>query len=301
MEFKSCPLISVIVPCFNSGRTIKRTILSISKQTWFKKEIIIVNDGSTDQFTINTLKDLKDQKIVKLINQENKGLASARNQGVNESSGSFLFFLDADDWIEPNGLEIMCLHLMRNKKFVYVFPDIHLEGKRRGFIKKEFNFFEQLFLNQIPYCIFISKENFKNYGIYDENMKLGYEDWDLNIKLGINKIFGKRLPLPLFHYDVQNTGMLLSKSINNHIKIWKSIKTKNSRVYKISYLFSEWKLWRRNPSSYPLFIFFIWYFILNIMPDNFSLKLFLSLRTINMFVKRIIFKKKLKTNIKTYE
>ena len=290
MEFKSSPLISVIVPCFNSGRTIKRTILSISKQTWFKKEIIIVNDGSTDQFTINTLKELKDQKIVKLINQENKGLASARNKGVNESSGSFLFFLDADDWIEPSGLEKMFLHLMRNKKFGYIFPDIHLEGKRRGFIKKEFNFFEQLFLNQIPYCIFISKENFINYGIYDENMKLGYEDWDLNIKLGKNKIFGKRLPIPIFHYDVQDSGMLLSKSIKNHIKIWKSIKAKNRSIYKIDFLLSQWFLWRRKSSFYPLNIYFVWYLILNIMPEYFSLKLFLALRKINVFLKRTIFK-----------
>jgi len=290
MEFKSSPLISVIVPCFNSGRTIKRTILSISKQTWFKKEIIIVNDGSTDQFTINTLKELKDQKIVKLINQENKGLASARNKGVNESSGSFLFFLDADDWIEPNGLEKMFLHLMRNKKFGYVFPDIHLEGKRRGFIKKEFNFFEQLFLNQIPYCIFISKENFKNYGIYDENMKLGYEDWDLNIKLGKNNIFGKRLPIPIFHYDVQDSGMLLSKSIKNHITIWKSIKAKNRSIYKIDFLLSQWFLWRRKSSFYPLTIYFVWYLILNIMPEYFSLKIFLALRKINVFLKRTIFK-----------
>ena len=290
MEFKSSPLISVIVPCFNSGRTIKRTILSISKQTWFKKEIIIVNDGSTDQFTINTLKELKDQKIVKLINQENKGLASARNKGVNESSGSFLFFLDADDWIEPNGLEKMFLHLMRNKKFGYVFPDIHLEGKRRGFIEKEFNFFEQLFLNQIPYCIFISKENFKNYGIYDENMKLGYEDWDLNIKLGKNNIFGKRLPIPIFHYDVQDSGMLLSKSIKNHITIWKSIKAKNRSIYKIDFLLSQWFLWRRKSSFYPLTIYFVWYLILNIMPEYFSLKLFLALRKINVLLKRTIFK-----------
>ena len=290
MEFKFSPLISVIVPCFNSGRTIKRTILSISKHTWFKKEIIIVNDGSTDQFTINTLKELKDQKIVKLINQENKGLASARNKGVNESSGSFLFFLDADDWIEPNGLEKMFLHLMRNKKFGYVFPDIHLEGKRRGFIKKEFNFFEQLFLNQIPYCIFISKENFINYGIYDENMKLGYEDWDLNIKLGKNKIFGKRLPIPIFHYDVQDSGMLLSKSIKNHIIIWKSIKAKNRSIYKIDFLLSQWFLWRRKSSFYPLTIYFVWYLILNIMPEYFSLKLFLALRKINVFLKRTIFK-----------
>ena len=202
-----------------------------------------------------------------------------------------MFFLDADDWIEPKALEMMYFHLMRNKQYGYVFPDIYLEGKRNGFIEKEFNLFEQFFLNQIPYCIFISKENFINNGVYDENMKLGYEDWDLNIKLGINKIFGKRLPIPLFHYDVQETGMLLSKSIRNHIKIWKSIRIKNSRIYKINYLLSEWTLWRRKPSTYPLFVFFLWYIILNIMPEDISLKLFLSLRSVNMFLKRIIFKR----------
>ena len=291
MDHSKIPLISVIVPCFNSGRTIRRTILSIKKQTWVSKEIVLVNDGSTDELTINILREIGDEKIVKLINQKNNGLASARNKGVNKSSGTFLFFLDADDWIEPKALEMMYFHLMRNKKYGYVFPDIYLEGKRNGFIEKEFNLFEQFFLNQIPYCIFISKENFINNGFYDENMKLGYEDWDLNIKLGRNKIFGKRLPIPLFHYDVQDTGMLLSKSIRNHIKIWKSIKIKNSSTYKINYLLSEWILWRRKPSTYPLFVFFLWYIILSIMPENISLKLFLSLRSVNMFLKRIIFKR----------
>ena len=297
MEFNDFPLISVIVPCFNSGGTIKRTILSIKKQTWVHKEIILVNDGSTDEFTINTIRELRDEKIVRLINQKNNGLAAARNKGVNQSSGTFLFFLDADDWIEPQALEMMYFYLMKNKKYGYVFPDIYLEGKRSGFIEKEFNLFEQFFLNQIPYCIFITKDNFFKYGIYDENMNLGYEDWDLNIKLGKNKIFGKRLPVPLFHYDVQDTGMLLSKSIKNHIKIWKSIKQKNRSLYKIKYLLSVWLLWRKKPSSYPLFIFWIWYLILNIMPEDFSLKLFLSLRKINMVIKRTIFKRKLKTNI----
>ena len=290
MDFNAKPLISVIVPCFNSGSTLKRTVFSIKKQTWVQKEIIIVNDGSTDELTINSLKELGDEKIVKLINQENRGLASARNRGVNESSGSFLFFLDADDWIEPKALEMMYLHLMRNKKYGYVFPDIYLEGKMEGFIENEFNLFEQLFINKIPYCIFISKNNFIKYGIYDENMKLGYEDWDLNIKLGINKIFGKRLPLSIFHYDVQDTGMLLSKSIKNHIKIWNYIKIKNSNIYKIKYLLSKWILWRKMPSSYPLVIFFVWYLFLNIMPEYLSLKLFLFMRNNNLFLKRIISK-----------
>jgi len=294
MYIKDSSLISVIVPCFNSGRTLKRTILSIKKQTWIKKEIIIVNDGSTDELTIKALKELGDDKIVKLINQENKGLSAARNKGVNEALGNYLFFLDADDWIEPDALEMMYLHLLSNEKYGYVFPDIYLEGKRGGYIEKEFNFFEQLFINQIPYCIFISKETFIKYGIYDENMKLGYEDWDLNIKLGVNKIFGKRLPLPIFHYDVQDTGMLLSKSIKNHIKIWKSIKIKNSNIYKINILFYQWFLWRKKRSSYPLIIFFAWYLIVKIMPEYLSCRIFLSLRNIKLFLKRILYIKVIK-------
>ena len=137
MNYSDSPLISVIVPCFNSGRTIKRTIFSIKKQTWKKKEIILVNDGSTDQLTINILREIGDEKIVKLINQKNNGLASARNKGVKKSSGSFIFFLDADDWIEPEALEKMYFYLIRNKKYGYIFPDIFLEGKRNGFIEKE--------------------------------------------------------------------------------------------------------------------------------------------------------------------
>ena len=80
----------------------------------------------------------------------------------NQSSGSFLFFLDADDWIEPK-IEMMYLYLIKNKKYGYVFPDVE-RRKRKGLIEKEFNLFEQFFLNQLPYCIFISKENFKKYG-----------------------------------------------------------------------------------------------------------------------------------------
>ena len=77
MKILNSPLISVIVPCFNR-RTIKRTILSIKKQTWAKKEIILVNDGSTDGLTINTLKELGKEKIVKLINQENNVMAQQK-------------------------------------------------------------------------------------------------------------------------------------------------------------------------------------------------------------------------------
>ncbi len=285
MYKKNSNLISIIVPCFNSGRTLNRTIDSINNQTWKNKEIILVNDGSTDKETLNILEEIKSRNIAKLIVQENSGLASARNKGVNKSSGKYLFFLDADDWIEPMTLEMMYLHLEQNNECGYVYTDIHLEGKREGVVKKEFNLFEQLFLNQIPYSIFISKKDFMKCGFYDENMKLGYEDWELNIRLAANNLFGKRLPVPLFHYDVQYTGMLLSRSIKNHVKIWKSIKKKNKTSYNIKRLFSAWLSWRKYPSSYPLSIYFIWYLMLILLPEYLNSKIFLTLRNLSLLLR----------------
>ena len=81
--------VSVVVPCFNSGKTINRTISSINAQTWQNVEIIIVNDGSTDAYTLKTLKEIKN---VKIVNQNNKGLPSARNTGIKNQVVIIYFF-----------------------------------------------------------------------------------------------------------------------------------------------------------------------------------------------------------------
>ena len=69
-----------------------------------------------------------------------------------------------------------------------------MEGEVNKIVKKEYNFFEQLFLNQLPYSIFLIKEICLKYGGYDEEMRSGYEDWEFNIRLGSHNINGKRLP-----------------------------------------------------------------------------------------------------------
>ena len=119
-----------------------------------------------------------------------------------------------------NDLEIST----NDKKYAYAFTDCFLEVESRGKRKKIFNLFEQMFINQIPYSIFIPRKVFIEQGFYDENMKLGYEDWELNIRLASRNVFGKSISKPLFHYNVSDSGMLISKSIRNHIKIWKSSK-----------------------------------------------------------------------------
>ena len=291
MEFKNNQIISVIVPCFNSGKTLRRTIQSIKNQTWKNKEIIVVNDGSNDKKTLKILEDFKDDKLLKIINQKNKGLSSARNNGVLNSKGSYLFFLDADDWIESTALNDLYIHLMANQKFAYTFSDCFLEGEARGIREKEFNFFEQMFTNQVPYSILIPRQIILDIGLYDEKMKLGYEDWEINIRLGSKNYFGKRLKKSLFHYNVSNSGMLISRSIKNHIFIWNYIKNKNPNIYKNKSVISIFFQWYFKKSNYPISLIFLWYLILNFFPQMITLRIFLSLRKIKSFFRKSVLTK----------
>jgi hypothetical protein len=286
MNKQNSKLISIIVPCFNSGKTIKRTIESLKSQTWEEKEIIIVNDGSDDQETLDILNLFEG---VLIINQKNLGLSAARNTGAYKAKGRFLLFLDSDDWIEDNTLELMFNFFEKNISISnnnFIFSDIILEGEVKKMVSKNYNFFEQLFLNQIPYSIFIEKNTWLLNNGYDENMRLGYEDWEFNIRLGAKSIFGKRLPIPLFHYSVCNTGMLISKSSKYHAQIWHYIKNKNSELYKPKNILKRWKLWRKEKSSYPLIIFFIWYVFLQILPNRINSVIFLLFRNFKWFFSR---------------
>ena len=285
-------LISVIIPCFNSGIIINRAINSVNNQTFPEIEILLINDGSDDNETLEILNSYKSFSNIKLINQENLGLSAARNKGALKARGNYLFFLDCDYWIEPRTLELMYAFLKKNKKKVFVFSDIILEGAINKKVQKEYNLFEQLFINQLPYSILISKENWKKNGGYDEKMRDGYEDWDFNIRLGALKIYGMRLDKPLFHYNVSSEGMLLSKSSKLHGKIWKYIMLKNKSLFKFKNIYRIWQEWKNKSSSYPLFIFFLWYLILKYFPEPFITKLFICLRNLKwLFTRNKIFNK----------
>lgn len=92
--------ISIIVPVYNTSKYIRDCINSITSQTYDNLEIVIVNDGSTDNSAhIISELALKDSRI-KVIHQENQGLSGARNIGIAASSGSYIMFLDSDDWID---------------------------------------------------------------------------------------------------------------------------------------------------------------------------------------------------------
>lgn len=97
---------SLIIPAYNVEKYIKKCLDSVLNQTYNNYEIIIINDGSTDN-TSKILERYKSNKKIKIINQENKGLSNARNTGVSNAKGDYILFIDSDDFIEKELLEIL--------------------------------------------------------------------------------------------------------------------------------------------------------------------------------------------------
>ncbi len=107
------PLVSIIVPAFNAKKYIKETIESVLNQTYKNWELIVVDDGSTDE-TAEIVQSFSDDKII-LIKQDNRGVSSARNRGIDKAGGKYITFLDADDVLPPHSLEVRVKYLEDNK------------------------------------------------------------------------------------------------------------------------------------------------------------------------------------------
>jgi hypothetical protein len=98
---QAAPKFSVVIPAYNSAATLRRAVESVLAQSWPAHEIIVVDDGSTDD-TWPLAREFGDQ--VRLIHQPNAGVSIARNRGVEAATGDWLAFLDADDWYYPDRL-----------------------------------------------------------------------------------------------------------------------------------------------------------------------------------------------------
>ena len=96
-------LITVVINVYNGENYIQKCLESVLNQTYKDLEILIINDGSTDN-TLNICESYKDERI-RIINQENMGLSLARNVGIDEAKGEYLYFVDCDDFIEHDVIE----------------------------------------------------------------------------------------------------------------------------------------------------------------------------------------------------
>jgi glycosyltransferase involved in cell wall biosynthesis len=245
------PLVSVILPCYNAHRHLGQTLESVAAQSFRDFETIIIDDGSTDPATLQFLARLP--AAIRVVHQENRGLSGARNTGFREARGRFVLPLDCDDWIEPSLLEKFVAAISaRDADCSFVYCHLALEGDKAGTLPTQFNLFEQLCANQLPYCLLLSRSLWERAGGYDETMRQGAEDWEFNIRLALSGARAIAVPEALFHYRVSSGGMLLAISRERHHLLWRTIQRKHAQAYRPVVLFRLWRAWRGRPSSHPL-------------------------------------------------
>jgi glycosyltransferase involved in cell wall biosynthesis len=232
------PAVSVIIPCHNGGRFLDALMGSLANQTFRDFEVVIVNDGSNDPFTLTKLDVLRSK--VRVIDQTNRYLPGARNTGYREARAEFVLPLDCDDLLEPEYISETVAALRQAPDDVgFAFTHMRLTGALEGILNCRFNAFEQLFINRLPYCMLIRKSAWARVGGYDEAMRDGMEDWEFNIHLSEAGYRGVEIPKPLFVYAVRHDGMLLSKSAHLQGTIWRYIRTKHRDLYRLPSLIAR--------------------------------------------------------------
>lgn len=212
-------LISVVIPYYNLGSTLPETIESIKASNYKKYEIIIVNDGSTDEESIKVLDNYKDDKQIRILNIENKGLANARNVGAKAARGEFVAFLDADDKIDPTFYEkaINILHQYTNVSYVYSWVE-YFEGNT--YVWPTFNVHIPYLLcaNMLAAFVVIRKNDFLNFGQNRIKMEYGMEDYDGWVSLAEHGCLGVSIPEKLNFYRVRKDSM--SRQFNKKMRIY---------------------------------------------------------------------------------
>ncbi len=200
------PKVSIVIPCFNHGAFLPETLASLEAQSFRCFEIIIVDDGSTDQETIN-LYDQLDTRGLRVIRTANNGVSAARNRGITEATGKFILTLDADDCIGTEYLTKALSVFEKHSNAGIVFCERQMFGERSGNDPlPQYDARRLLIENLIYPAALFRKEDWAMVGGYNESMTYGWEDWDFWIALSrLDKVVIK-LPEAMFFYRVRSAS-----------------------------------------------------------------------------------------------
>ncbi|MCA1990882.1 MAG: glycosyltransferase [Coleofasciculus sp. S288] len=200
------PKISVIIPAYNAMAYLPETVESVLNQTFDDFELVIINDGSSDDIE-QWVSQITDSRI-RLISQKNQGLAAARNTGIAHARSEYLAFLDADDLWEPTKLEKQVRILEENSEVGLVYTwvaYIDENGQPTGRVFKnqaEGDVWEKLTEHNIVECgsvAMVRRSCFETCGDFDRNLRSFAEDWDMWLRIASRYPF-KAVQEPLVYY-----------------------------------------------------------------------------------------------------
>lgn len=188
------PFFSVIIPSYNRYKILKRAIDSVLSQSFKDYELIVVDDGSTDE----TRKIPSEyHNLFKYISQANSGVSSARNLGIANSDSPFFAFLDSDDIWLPKKLEEQYCYIKENPNIlIHQTDEIWIRNNRRINPKnKHLKKGGDIFISSLDLCmispssVVIKRDLFEKYGLFDENLPV-CEDYDLWLRITCNEFVG---------------------------------------------------------------------------------------------------------------
>lgn len=197
---KKNPLVSIIIPAYNSSLFIPKTLQSVIDQTYTNLECLIVDDGSTDDLKAAINPFLEKHLFIKYIHQDNKGLSSARNTGFSNAHGTYIQFLDADDLISPGKIEEQVSILEKHEEIGVSYTNYRPFNSDTGklldryshLITKENPLEDFLFkwergLSMPVHSALFRKNIWKDNTVFNEQLR-AKEDWAMWVSLALNGV-----------------------------------------------------------------------------------------------------------------
>jgi glycosyltransferase involved in cell wall biosynthesis len=214
------PTVSIVIPCHNYRQYLPQAVHSVLAQTFRDWELVIVDDGSTDDTAAvaESLIEAHPDRHIRLLRQANAGVSAARNAGIAATAGRYLLPLDADDLIAPTMLEktVAVLdsspHIAIVSTDVFVFTDDGMPPQVTPFPA----YSKELLLQRLImfYCSLYRREVWQAVGGYNEQMRAG-EDWDFWIGCAEQGFDAYHLPEALFGARNKDTGLHLEAADND--------------------------------------------------------------------------------------
>jgi glycosyltransferase involved in cell wall biosynthesis len=217
------------MPIYNYAKRLNPTLQSVFNQDYTNFEIIIVNDGSVDEYCLMKLKSLEGHDSIRIIHKENSGVSSTRNMAVKEGHGEYILPLDADDMILSGYIKTGVNIIKNNPKISPVYCDTIHMGEMQGLEKRPKWSKERLI--QGPFIVnssIYSREAYNLVEGYDTSLQ-GWEDYHLWLKMMKKGFLGKHINKGLFiYFHHEKDGSVSTDANKNQQLLYKTIMEKIS-------------------------------------------------------------------------
>ncbi len=205
----AAPTISIVIPCYNQSQYLEECLASIISQTYQNWEAIVVDDASTQGDPCDIAQNFRDHRVTCQRHEQNRGLAAARNTGIQNSSGGLVLPVDADDKLAPTYLEKVSALLVNDHEYIAAYPDFYAFDAREGPIQLPVRDVAALLVNQWipgPGTLF-RRSVWEQAGGYCDELRAGNEDWDFWLSAAEHGLKVGHLPEPLYYYRQHANSM----------------------------------------------------------------------------------------------